>query len=168
MSSHQIWGNNKTIVRTHQATSQIIRYMQTKDPHQMDMQISKSWSYYNPISENKDWWACLLLNFGFPFQRLPNQPMLFCAVVIRWKGGQVEVCTGLWHPLCPCNGCIQIYLRHNSLSVGRYKACVNWINVNDKIAKAKSLLDPSAKILQMTLPRNFIRNIYLIINTHWL
>ena len=116
----------------------------------------------NPVPENKDSWACLLLDFSFPFQRLPNQPMLFCAVVIRWKGGQVEVCTGLWHPLCPCNGCIQIYLRHNSLSVGRYKACVNWINVNDKIAKAKSLLDPSAKILQMTLPKNFIWNIFLI------
>ena len=41
------------------------------------------------------------------------------------------------HCVQPRNGCIQIYLRHNSLSVGRYKACVNWINVNDKIARQK-------------------------------
>ena len=64
----------------------------------------------------------------------------FLGVVLcgyQMEGGQVEVRPTLWHPLPRCNGCIQIYLRHNSRSVGQYKVCVNWINVNDKIAHQK-------------------------------
>ena len=36
-----------------------------------------------------------------------------------------------------CNDCIQIYLRHNSPSVHRYKASLNWINANDKVEPEK-------------------------------
>ena len=36
-----------------------------------------------------------------------------------------------------CNDCIQIYLRHNSPSVHRYKASLNWINANDKVGPEK-------------------------------
>ena len=83
---------------------------------------------------------------------------------IRWKEGQFQVCRALWQA---CNGCIQIYLRHNSLSVGRYKACVNWINVNDKTAQAKRLLDPEVLPSAKNPGNNFIQNLHLRQIFHW-